>query len=101
LLYLIYLFVGGRGYLDVQPHWVTALAWPQHKGVIGGCLGLTTDSLLVGRLDGSLACIDILDTSSFRRQELEQCYRRNGMSIIIVTCVAERTYRDQYLYWSF
>ncbi|XP_052100156.1 probable E3 ubiquitin-protein ligase HERC1 isoform X2 [Mytilus californianus] len=68
---------GGRGYLDVQPHWVTALAWPQHKGVIGGCLGLTTDSLLVGRLDGSLAYIDILDTSSFRRQELEQCYRRN------------------------
>lgn len=73
--------------MDVQPHWVTALAWPQHKGVIGGCLGLTTDSLLVGRLDGSLACIDILDTSSFRRQELEQCYRRNGMSIIIVSSV--------------
>lgn len=99
---MVYLFLGGRGYLDVQPHWVTALAWPQHKGVIGGCLGLTTDSLLVGRLDGSLACIDILDTSSYRRQELEQCYRRNGMSIIIVLpCVAKPTYTDYYPWWLF
>lgn len=69
---------GGRGHLDVHPHWVTALTWPQSKGVFGGCLGLSTDRLLVGRLDGSVAYIDILDSSTYRRQELEQCYRPDG-----------------------
>ena len=43
-----------------------------------GCMGLTTDTLLVGRLDGSVAMIDIVDSSSFRRSELQHCSRKDG-----------------------
>ena len=57
---------------------MTALTWPQCKGVFGGCLGLSTDRLLVGRIDGSVAFVDILDSSTYRRQELEHCYRPDG-----------------------
>lgn len=64
--------------MDVQPHFVSVLTWPEHKGMVGGCLGLTTDSLLIGRLDGTLAYIDVFDSSSFKRHELEHCYRENG-----------------------
>ncbi|XP_067667414.1 probable E3 ubiquitin-protein ligase HERC1 [Haliotis asinina] len=73
----IWIIGGGKGYLDIQPHWVTALTWPQSKGMFDGQLGLSTDVLLVGRLDGSLASIQTLDSSTYRRQELEHCYRRN------------------------
>lgn len=68
---------GGKGHMDVQPHFVSVLTWPEHKGMVGGCLGLTTDSLLIGRLDGTLAYIDVFDSSSFKRHELEHCYREN------------------------
>lgn len=68
---------GGRGHLDIQPHWVSALAWSQSKPVFGGCAWLNTERLLVGRLDGSLAYIDVVDNSSFRRHELQHCYRRD------------------------
>lgn len=64
--------------MDVQPHWVTALAFAQHKGLMEGCLGVSTDTLLVGRLDGSVALIDVVDTSSFRRIELQHCSRTEG-----------------------
>ena len=73
----VWFVAGGRGHLDVQPHWVTALAWPQNK-VIGGSLGLSIDSLLIGRLDGSLALITVIDSSTFRRVELEHCGRKDG-----------------------
>ena len=76
---ILLICVGGRGHLDIQPHYVTALAWPQCKSMFGGQLWLSTDRVLVGRLDGSLAYIDILDTTTFRRQELENCYRTGGM----------------------
>ncbi|XP_048738015.2 probable E3 ubiquitin-protein ligase HERC1 isoform X3 [Ostrea edulis] len=68
---------GGKGHMDIQPHFVSVLSWPEHKGMMGGCLGLTTDMLLIGRLDGSLAYIDVFDSSSFKRHELEHCYREN------------------------
>lgn len=66
---------GGHGHLDIQPHWVTALAWPQCLPAFKGCQWLNMDRLLVGRLNGSLAYIDIVDSSTFRRHELEHCYR--------------------------
>ncbi|XP_062621584.1 probable E3 ubiquitin-protein ligase HERC1 [Saccostrea cucullata] len=68
---------GGKGHLDIQPHFVSVMTWPEHKGMMGGCLGLTTDTLLIGRLDGSLAYIDVFDSSSFKRHELDHCYREN------------------------
>ncbi|XP_076465936.1 putative E3 ubiquitin-protein ligase HERC1 isoform X3 [Babylonia areolata] len=65
---------GGKGHLDIQQQYVTALAWPQSRG-IEGRLGLNMDTLLVGRHDGSLATIDVIDVSTFRCKELAHCYR--------------------------
>ena len=76
--HVLLLFTGGCGHLDVQPHWTTALTWPIHKGVFEGSMGLATDCLLVGRLDGSLAVIDVVG-QNYRRKELEHCYRGDGL----------------------
>ncbi|CAK6980322.1 probable E3 ubiquitin-protein ligase HERC1 isoform X7 [Scomber scombrus] len=67
---------GGKGLLDVQPHWVSALAWPEEEAESLWC-GEPSDMLLVGRMDGSLGLIEVLDTSSMHRTELEHCYRKD------------------------
>ncbi|KAE8297728.1 putative E3 ubiquitin-protein ligase HERC1 [Larimichthys crocea] len=67
---------GGKGLLDVQPHWVSALAWPKEESESLWC-GEPKDMLLVGRMDGSLGLIEVLDTSSMHRTELEHCYRKD------------------------
>lgn len=69
---------GGRGYLIEQPQWVTALSWPGTKGMFEGRVGLVGDSLLVGRLDGTVGLIDMVDSSTYLNFELEHCKRRNG-----------------------
>ncbi|XP_041374032.1 probable E3 ubiquitin-protein ligase HERC1 isoform X2 [Gigantopelta aegis] len=73
----IWIIGGSNGHLDVQPQWVTALSWPEHKGLFEGRLGIMTDTLLVGRLDGSVAQIEVLDILTCRRKELQHCTRRN------------------------
>ncbi|XP_030832727.1 probable E3 ubiquitin-protein ligase HERC1 isoform X3 [Strongylocentrotus purpuratus] len=80
----IWFTTGGRGHLDIQPQLVTALTWPLHKGLLEGRAGTTTDMLVVGRVDGSLGLIEILDHTTFHRVELEQCYRQG----VAVTCLA-------------
>ncbi|KAK1891774.1 putative E3 ubiquitin-protein ligase HERC1 [Dissostichus eleginoides] len=65
-----------NGHLDVQPHWVSALAWPEEEAESLWC-GEPKDMLLVGRMDGSLGLIEVLDTSSMHRTELEHCYRKD------------------------
>ncbi|XP_056876992.1 probable E3 ubiquitin-protein ligase HERC1 isoform X3 [Takifugu flavidus] len=67
---------GGKGLLDVQPHWVSALAWPKEEAETLWC-GEPKDLLLVGRMDGSLGLIEVLDNSSMQRTELEHCYRKD------------------------
>uniref|UniRef100_A0A3Q1FHN5 Uncharacterized protein n=1 Tax=Acanthochromis polyacanthus TaxID=80966 RepID=A0A3Q1FHN5_9TELE len=67
---------GGKGLLDVQPHWVSALAWPEEEAESLWC-GEPKDMLLVGRMDGSLGLIEVLDSSTFHRTELEHCYRKD------------------------
>ncbi|XP_068434962.1 probable E3 ubiquitin-protein ligase HERC1 isoform X7 [Clinocottus analis] len=67
---------GGKGLLDVQPHWVSALAWPEEEVESLWC-GEPKDLLLVGRMDGSLGLIEVLDSSSMQRTELEHCYRKD------------------------
>lgn len=67
---------GGKGLLDVQPHWVSALAWPKEEVESLWC-GESKDMLLVGRMDGSLGLIELLDSSSMHRTELEHCYRKD------------------------
>ncbi|XP_033110674.1 probable E3 ubiquitin-protein ligase HERC1 [Anneissia japonica] len=73
-----------RGYLDIHCNIVTAVTWPQEKNLIEGRVGMCTDTLLVGRLDGSVAVIEVIDHSTFHRTELEQCYRDN----VAVCCLA-------------
>lgn len=68
---------GGKGLLDVQPHWVSALAWPEGEAV-SLWSGEPRDLLLVGRMDGSLGLIEVLDSSTMHRTELEHCYRKDG-----------------------
>lgn len=41
--------------------------------------GEPKDMLLVGRMDGSLGLIEVLDSSTMHRTELEHCYRKDGM----------------------
>ena len=38
------------------------------------------DSLLVGRIDGSLAVVEVFDRCSFNRLELQHCHREAGTS---------------------
>lgn len=61
----------------MQPHWVSALAWPREEAESLWC-GEPRDVLLVGRMDGSLGLIEVLDSSSMQRTELEHCYRKDG-----------------------
>lgn len=67
---------GGKGILDVQPHWVSALAWPKEEAD-SLWSGEPKDLLLVGRMDGTLGLIEVLDSSSMHRTELEHCYRKD------------------------
>ncbi|CAL8352432.1 unnamed protein product [Merluccius merluccius] len=67
---------GGKGILDIQPHWVSALAWPEAEAISLWC-GEPKDLLLVGRMDGSLGLIEVLDASTMHRTELEHCYRKD------------------------
>ncbi|XP_035381674.1 probable E3 ubiquitin-protein ligase HERC1 isoform X2 [Electrophorus electricus] len=67
---------GGKGLLDLQPHWVSSLAWPENEA---GSLwsGEPRELLLVGRMDGTLGLIEVLDPSKMHRTELQHCYRKN------------------------
>ncbi|KAM6980533.1 putative E3 ubiquitin-protein ligase HERC1 [Aplochiton taeniatus] len=67
---------GGKDLVDSQPHWVSALAWPEGEPVSLWC-GEPRDVLLVGRMDGSLGLIEVLETSTMQRTELEHCYRKD------------------------
>ncbi|KAJ7398001.1 hypothetical protein BTVI_128929 [Pitangus sulphuratus] len=74
---------GGKGLLDLQPHWVSALAWPE-EGPAAAWTGDAPEFLLIGRMDGSLALIEVVDISAMHRLELEHCYRKD----VSVTCLA-------------
>ncbi|XP_076880016.1 putative E3 ubiquitin-protein ligase HERC1 isoform X2 [Brachyhypopomus gauderio] len=66
---------GGKGLLDVQPHWVSSLAWPENEA---GSLwsGEPRELLLVGRMDGTLGLIEVVDACSLHTTELQHCYRK-------------------------
>lgn len=68
---------GGKGLLDAQPHWVSALAWPERE-LASLWAGEPLELLLVGRMDGSLGLIEVADASTMQRVELEHCYRKDG-----------------------
>ena len=83
--YMCSSIAGGRGHLIEQPQWVTALVWPGSKGMFEGRMGLVGDCLLVGRLDGTIGVIDMIDTQTYRTFELDHCRRRNGEFILPVS----------------
>ncbi|XP_063305478.1 probable E3 ubiquitin-protein ligase HERC1 isoform X3 [Pelobates fuscus] len=74
---------GGKGLVDAQPHWVSALAWADEDPG-GTWTSESPECLLVGRTDGSLALIEVIDASSMHQVELEHCYRKE----VAVTCIA-------------
>ncbi|XP_045564463.1 probable E3 ubiquitin-protein ligase HERC1 isoform X7 [Salmo salar] len=77
----------GKGLLDVQPHWVSALAWPEGEAVSLWC-GEPRDVLLVGRMDGSLGLLEVHDACTMHRTELEHCYRKD-VSVIHIAWYSE------------
>ncbi|XP_030650140.1 probable E3 ubiquitin-protein ligase HERC1 isoform X2 [Chanos chanos] len=67
---------GGKGLVDQQPHWVSTLAWPEEEaGSLWG--GEPRELLLVGRMDGTLGLLEVLDASNMERTELLHCYRKD------------------------
>ena len=66
--------------MDSSPSHIMCLAWPS---VSESSLkqGRSKDALLLGRIDGSVAIIDIKDSNNFNRVEVEQC-RREGLFFI-------------------
>uniref|UniRef100_A0AAV2LT25 B30.2/SPRY domain-containing protein n=1 Tax=Knipowitschia caucasica TaxID=637954 RepID=A0AAV2LT25_KNICA len=85
---------GGKGLLDVQPHWVSALAWPREEVESLWC-GEPKDLLLVGRMDGTLGLIEVLD-SSMHRTELEHCYRKDVAVMQIAWCSEDKPFAVGY-----
>ncbi|KTF92774.1 hypothetical protein cypCar_00003724 [Cyprinus carpio] len=67
---------GGKASLDLQPHWVSSLAWPEEEA---GSLwsGEPRELLLVGRMDGTLGLLEVLDDSDLQRTELQHCFRKD------------------------
>ncbi|TRY89487.1 hypothetical protein DNTS_016060 [Danionella cerebrum] len=68
--------VSGKASLDVQPYWVSSLAWPEEEaGSLWG--GEPQELLLVGRMDGTLGLLEVLDDSDIQRTELQHCSRKD------------------------
>lgn len=71
------ILLDGRCNLEIHPHHITCLTWPVSRGFLESEVGIM-DSLLVGRIDGSLAVVEVYDRNSFTRVELEWCSRDGG-----------------------
>ncbi len=63
--------------MDTSQSHVTCLTWPK---VVESTLkqARTKDALLLGRIDGSVAIIDIKDHMHFNRVEMDHCKRKDG-----------------------
>ena len=46
-----------------------------------GHLGLSMEVILVGHIDGSVCCIEILDSTTLNIQEIERASRKNGKGV--------------------
>ncbi|GFS09340.1 HECT and RLD domain-containing E3 ubiquitin protein ligase family member 1, partial [Elysia marginata] len=92
----IWMIGGGRGHLIEQPQWVTALTWPGSKGMFEGWMGFISDCLLVGRLDGTIGVIDMIDTQTYRSFDLDHCRRRNVSVVSIAWFEEDRRFAAAY-----
>ena len=69
---------GGQSNLDIHPHKITCITWPASRGSFMESHVGTMDVLLVGRVNGTLAVVEVFDKSTFNRVELEHCTRERG-----------------------
>uniref|UniRef100_A0A9J8CIV4 HECT-type E3 ubiquitin transferase n=1 Tax=Cyprinus carpio carpio TaxID=630221 RepID=A0A9J8CIV4_CYPCA len=73
---------GTQAHIEAQPSWVTALSWVQTSTPFlsqEACSQVSPpESLLVGRLDGSLCWLEVTDDLSVERTELTHCYRKEA-----------------------
>uniref|UniRef100_A0A8C9U1I0 HECT-type E3 ubiquitin transferase n=1 Tax=Scleropages formosus TaxID=113540 RepID=A0A8C9U1I0_SCLFO len=65
---------GSQGHVEVQPSWVTAMSWVQtstpYSGHGAAGQASAAESLLVGRLDGSLCWLEVTEDFQVERTEL-------------------------------
>ncbi|KAJ8338960.1 hypothetical protein SKAU_G00357460 [Synaphobranchus kaupii] len=77
---------GSLSHVKSQPSWVTALSWVQksspctRQGAAGQAS--TAESLLVGRLDGSLCWLEVTDALQVESTELTHCQRKESPQCI-------------------
>ncbi|XP_016106101.1 probable E3 ubiquitin-protein ligase HERC1 [Sinocyclocheilus grahami] len=73
---------GAQAHMEAQSSWVTALSWVQTSTPFlsqEACSQVSPpESLLVGRLDGSLCWLEVTDDLRVERTELTHCYRKEA-----------------------
>ncbi|CAB1352023.1 unnamed protein product [Coregonus sp. 'balchen'] len=74
---------GAQGHMEAQLSWVTALSWVQTSSPFpsqGGSVGRDAqpESLLVGRLDGSLCWLQVTEDFTIESTELTLCHRKES-----------------------
>ncbi|KAL1253293.1 hypothetical protein QQF64_017986 [Cirrhinus molitorella] len=73
---------GTQAHIEAQSSWVTALSWVQTSTPFlsqEACSQVSPpESLLVGRLDGSLCWLEVTDDLRVERTELTHCYRKES-----------------------
>ncbi|KAJ7986812.1 hypothetical protein DPEC_G00332260 [Dallia pectoralis] len=77
---------GSLGHVKAQPSWVTSLSWVQtscpfpSQGGQGAsaCNRVQPESLLVGRLDGSLCWLQVTEDLIVESMELTRCHRKES-----------------------
>ncbi|KAK2872403.1 hypothetical protein Q8A67_022300 [Cirrhinus molitorella] len=73
---------GTQAHIEAQSSWVTALSWVQTSTPFlsqEACSQVSPpESLLVGRLDGSLCWLEVTDDLRVERTELTHCYRKEA-----------------------
>ncbi|XP_026052426.1 probable E3 ubiquitin-protein ligase HERC1 isoform X3 [Carassius auratus] len=73
---------GTQAHIEAQSSWVTALSWVQTSTPFlspEACSQVSApESLLVGRLDGSLCWLEVTDDLRVERTELTHCYRKEA-----------------------
>uniref|UniRef100_A0A6Q2WPS0 HECT-type E3 ubiquitin transferase n=1 Tax=Esox lucius TaxID=8010 RepID=A0A6Q2WPS0_ESOLU len=81
----IWAVIGSRGHVEAQPSWVTALSWvqtscpfPSQGGQGSACNRVQPESLLVGRLDGSLCWLQVTEDLIVESTELTCCHRKES-----------------------
>nr|XP_014345328.1 PREDICTED: probable E3 ubiquitin-protein ligase HERC1 [Latimeria chalumnae] len=71
---------GSHSRIEVQPSWVTAISWVDVRPA--DCDGGYAESLLVGRLDGSLGWLQVYKSLTTDTTELTHCYRKEAVQSV-------------------